>query len=793
MTDKFLSYFPNHLYRYIDLTGAGRAPQSSPVKKDELNLKGYESYFTVNGFCDTPNAQKASCSNLNSFFIDIDGRKDLAEIEAIKVKLDPSFITETKNGYHLYWLLDETIYKEEVSAEEWEASLSRWERIEQALVLEFKADPVVKDVTRILRVPDTFYWKKTGSQWEKGTDGVFKIKGIYKNTANTYSMADLEEKISVKEPVRASITDLSKGDKMKKMADAEKENFFEMVNEEYPIEERDSFKTLIAAQPNEAVIVHGRNNTLYVTACLMRQAGWTLKQAVAQIDKVGWHGMERETGGAQEILNTLTSAFDRKHSYSYKNPVISANMSASENQLIQKAYTKVMKDRREQDKIRFSNYEQELLIRHPFLRKNEVGIFFQYKNGVYRMMSDQEMSDIVLNGLYDDMLWGYRTKRNVSDKIACLLSIIPLLEMTDDKGYIANVKNGLLNIYTKELLPHDPNFVSLVQFPVSYDPTAACPVWDSCISDWMDGPEKEKKTILLQQFSGYCLSSSMLYDRALFMIGDGGNGKSTFIDTIAMIIGPDATSHIDLEDLYGDFGFHGLIGKRLNVIEEVSGNYYQSNKLKKLVSGELVTIKIKYKPQFTFRPQAKFAFSLNMMPRVDDTSTATERRILCLQFLRNYRDNPNTSLRSSVGLLSKELSGILNWMVDGAISLSNDGRFVQTEEQTLMLNEYREENSSVEGFISQCIVLNEFSYIETPDLYEEYKQWSQTDGGRKMKSNITFTKEVKAYGAKGNRFRYEPRGKGAAEARFEGIELSPQWKKQSRQGGLSSKPVDWVN
>ena len=47
--------------------------------------------------------------------------------------------------------------------------------------------------------------------------------------------------------------------------------------------------------------------------------------------------------------------------------------------------------------------------------------------------------------------------------------------------------------------------------------------------------------------------------------------------TIAMVIGPMATSHIDLESLYGTFGIHGLIGKRLNIIEEVHGNYYQSN------------------------------------------------------------------------------------------------------------------------------------------------------------------------------------------------------------------------
>jgi len=311
----------------------------------------------------------------------------------------------------------------------------------------------------------------------------------------------------------------------------------------------------------------------------------------------------------------------------------------------------------------------------------------------------------------------------------------------------------------------------------------------------MKGDEQAEKTRLLQQFCGYILSSSMLYDRALFMVGDGGNGKSTFIDTIAMIIGPEATSHIDLESLYGQFGFKGLIGKRLNIIEEVHGNYYQSNKLKKLISGEPVTIDIKYKDQFKFRPQAKFVFAVNILPRVDDTSTATERRICCLQFLNNWRDNPNYELRSDVGLLAKELSGILNWMIEGAIDLSNNKKFVKTKEQTRMLDEYREENSSVEGFLSRCIVLDKDSSIETPDLYAEYKKWSETDGGRKTKANITFTKEVIAYGKKGNRFEYSPREHSGAESKFIGIALSPQWKAQNGDvGGLSNNTYDkdWV-
>jgi len=795
MNQKFLTFFPNHVYRYIDSTGNGRPPQVSKEENKELNINGYESYFTVNGFADTPNAQKINCTNLNSFFVDIDGRKDLEELEAIKSKFNPTFITETKRGYHIYWLLDEPIYKEE-HLEEWDKIIIRWEKIEQFIVKEFNADPVVKDVPRILRVPDTFYWKKTGDQYTKGTDEAFKIKGIHKDISQTYSMSDIEEILNIPEET-VTIKDIvePKSDKSKRFAEAEKTAFFNVINEEYPISERDSFKRLInGADDSTLPYDNCANNALLITASLMRQAGWTRERAVSHVESTGWHGIELEPGGKQEIVNTINSAYSTGYTYSTKNEIIEFNMSPVENQKIHHAYTKALKGRKEQDKVRFSNYEREVLINNPNLRKNEVGIIFKYDKGVYKMMSDQEVYDMILNGLYEDMLWGYRTKRNVSDKIACLLSIIPNLALSDDKGYIANVKNGLLNIYTKELSPHDPSFVSLIQYPVDYDPGAICPVWDNCMLGWMEGDEHEEKTELLQQFSGYCLSASVSKERALFMVGNGGNGKSTFIDTISMIMGDEATSHIDLEDLYGDFGFHGLIGKRLNIIEEVSGNYYQSNKLKKLVSGEQVTIKIKYKPQFKFRPQAKFVFAVNMLPRVDDTSEATERRMCCVKFLNNWRDNPNTSLRSDVGLLAKELPGILNWMIEGAISLANKGNFTITDEQTLMLDKYREENSSVEGFLSQCIVLEKFfdSEIEAPDLYEEYKKWSVTDGGRKTKSNITFTKEVIAYGEKGNRFGFEGRGSSRNQSRFTGIALSPQWiKRNENKGGLNNNYPDF--
>lgn len=789
---KFLDSFPDHVYRYIDQTGEGRPPVSSETRRDDLNKIGYEAYFTVNGFKGAPDARKESLTSINSFFVDIDGRKDPAEIEKISKRLKPTFVLETKNGYHIYWLLDEAIFKDEVSADEWENAIMRWERIEAGVVATLKADPVVKDITRILRIPDTYYWKKSGDAYKGGVENApFKIKGLVKNEAATYSMDEIEDAFPPLESIVAPFPKTQEGEQMQRFAEAEKNAFFEAVNAFYPIEERPSFQKLINGKDDKVLPRENcANNALLVGASLMRQAGWSKAAAVKWVSEHGWYGIEKEKSGMQEIVSTINSAYRSGYTFSYKNEFIAFNMTPEEQVKIQSAYTAVAKGRKETDKTRFSNYEYEVKARYPHLKKNEAGVIFNYVDGVYKMLSDQDVSGIILNMLYEDMLWGYRTKKHVADKVATLLSIIPDLELTNDKGDWFNVRNGLLQLSTGVLNPHTPDFVSLVQSPVFYDADATAPMWEACLDAWMKGPESEEKKRMLQQFAGYLLTSSMVYAKALFLVGDGGNGKSTFADTLSMVMGEQATSRIDLEDLYGTFGMKGLIGKRLNVIEEVGGNYYQAHKLKKLISGESLTINMKFKDQFRFTPEAKFLFAVNMMPRVDDSSSATERRMVVVQFNNNFRDKPNVHLRFADGLLAEELPGILNWMLAGYRSLMKSGEFEKSREQHQTLAEYREENSSVDGFIGECLTFQEEAVETTHKLYDGYKDYCIKDG-RKYKSMIAFTKEMKAYGQRTGKFQYMPRTNNHSTGFFKGATIASKWDADFSEAPMPS-PAEFV-
>lgn len=768
----FLDSFPNHIYRYLDTTGNGRKPIQSKIIQPELNTKdGYDSYFTVNGFSDYRHATYENCINLNAFYIDIDNRKDIQEIDHIKSILEPSYVVETKRGYHVYWLLDEPLYKEDVSDTEWQAIKEKWLKQEAEIVKTLNADKNAQDIPRILRVPDTYYWKNCKDEYKKGVDGVFLTKIIHQNNGARYSLERIAEAFPIEQetPVYQNTSE-----QQKKITEMHRKDFFDIVDKEYPMAERDMFKVLVSGKPGTIENIDGnRNNTLLIAASLCKRAGWTENDALLHFKTNGWHGMETKRNGDKEIETTVKSAYKRGYMYSMNHPVIAPLLSERDHQMLTNGEATAVKKRKEKDAVRFATYEKDFLAKHPHLKKNEVGIIFNYENGVYRMLSDEDISSMFLRSMEEDVLFGFRTRKHVNDKIATLLSIIPKIEITEDEN-ILNVKNGLLNIKTRKLSPHNPSFVSLSQSPVEYKPEARAEVWEQCVRAWTDGELQNEKAILLQQYAGYCLSSTMKYSKMLFLVGDGGNGKSTFADTIKMVVGKENTSGIDLDDLSKDFGLAGLIGKRLNVVEEVSGNFYHSHILKKLVSGEEITINMKYKSQFNFTPQAKFIFAVNQMPRVDDSSMASERRILAVHFKNNFRDNPNVSLRYSTGALAQELSGILNWALDGFEMLERDGAFITTKEQKEILREYREENSSVEGFIAECLMESQGTVTTSTELYNEYVKFCKQDG-RKNKSRISFTKEMKAYADRTSKFQFIPRKSGKEVACFEGVTINKEW------------------
>jgi len=186
---------------------------------------------------------------------------------------------------------------------------------------------------------------------------------------------------------------------------------------------------------------------------------------------------------------------------------------------------------------------------------------------------------------------------------------------------LINLRNGMLDIETVELKPHDQYYYSRIQLPIEYDATARCPRWIKCLDEWFPDDPKKKKAV--QEFLGYCLYNGIFIHKCLFLIGHGANGKSVLTNVFVSIIGLENVSLLGLHQLGDKFLLGSLKDKLLNVSTEIATNCKVADEMfKKLVAGDLIQADVKYKNPVTFYPVAKHVFSMNSVPVITDRTFA---------------------------------------------------------------------------------------------------------------------------------------------------------------------------
>jgi hypothetical protein len=188
----------------------------------------------------------------------------------------------------------------------------------------------------------------------------------------------------------------------------------------------------------------------------------------------------------------------------------------------------------------------------------------------------------------------------------------------DNHTDIINVQNGLLNIWTGELSEHSPDFLSIVQLPIVYDPNAKCPT----ILRFLGQVFHPQDVFTAMEIVGYLLYRTAIYEKAVMLYGNGDNGKGVFIKLIEAFIGSENCSHVPLQELDSDrFSSADLYGKLVNTFADLtSQKLLTTGDFKTLVSGDTVRSQKKYGQPFSFRNNAKLIFSSNKIPDSDDKS-----------------------------------------------------------------------------------------------------------------------------------------------------------------------------
>jgi putative DNA primase/helicase len=230
---------------------------------------------------------------------------------------------------------------------------------------------------------------------------------------------------------------------------------------------------------------------------------------------------------------------------------------------------------------------------------------------------------------------------------------------------------------------------------------------------------------------------------AILLYGTGSNGKSTLLSTIAHVMGdycantPFVTWQAQRTgQVPTDIAM--LPCRRLVTAAETSVNARLNEaRIKAVVGGDPITARHLYSSWFTYSPSFKLWLCVNHRPRVADDSLGFWRKMRLLPFERKFERDQDLDLREQ--LLSEE-SGILAWIIQGAVEWMRRGLNPAPEKVLAATKDWRVEADLLENFLQEACTQSSTAKARAGELYKAYNNWATKQGLQKdeILSNTAF-------------------------------------------------------
>lgn len=235
----------------------------------------------------------------------------------------------------------------------------------------------------------------------------------------------------------------------------------------------------------------------------------------------------------------------------------------------------------------------------------------------------------------------FAKKAHSRDKLVAALDLARGDLLADPKDFDANLwllncANGVLDLRSGELKPHDPELKLSKLCPIAYNPQAQAPRWGEFIRDIT--LEDGELSAFLQRALGYSITGDVREDKLFICWGSGANGKSTLLQTIRRVLG-DYAKTIAPDTLLKKRGdthptaVADLHGVRFAIaIETDEDQFLAEARVKALTGRDAIKARYLHRNYFEFEPQAKIWLATNHRPVVRDTSYAMWRRLALIPF-----------------------------------------------------------------------------------------------------------------------------------------------------------------
>lgn len=400
-----------------------------------------------------------------------------------------------------------------------------------------------------------------------------------------------------------------------------------------------------------------------------------------------------------------------------------------------------------------------------FINQGEIfvlgGECYRYQDGVYTIASsyvrslikdmimlDRFITQDQIMSVYRLLIDDYRIQKDSSE----------LNANTD----LINFANGVYDINTRQLLPHDSKYLQTLQIPHEVGMYKA--FQDTRLYDFFKKTKLKSEDIqMIMQYMAYCMTLKHGLKTFMVLKGKSNTGKSVLIRFIEALVGGENTSALSMHELNMRFYPAQLYGKLLNACADNNSLPLQSiDSLKKITGGDLIMHEKKGNDPFFFTPFCKLIFSFNQMPlQLEEKSDAFYRRMRIL------------SMENELFLDDAYVEDLCTYGVDEIIpyllTLLPVKEIRNTKMSSKLVEELRQDSDSIHAFIKKCCKLGDKEHVLKTDLYIEYVEFCNSIG-REAHKKHGFMRTLRAQGIRDGR---NPKTR---ESAWLGISIDPNKK-----------------
>lgn len=325
----------------------------------------------------------------------------------------------------------------------------------------------------------------------------------------------------------------------------------------------------------------------------------------------------------------------------------------------------------------------------------------------------------------------YAIKRRDTKYIsAALKEARPMIQIEqrvlDADEFLLNLPSGTCDLRTGAVREH--NAQDYITKQTAVDPSGdGMDVWEDALQTFFQGDTDLIRYV--QEIVGLAAIGKVYIEALVIAYGEGRNGKSTFWNTIARVLGT-YSGNMSADTL--TVGCKRNVkpelaeakGKRMIIAAELEeGMRLNTSNVKQLCSTDEIYAEKKYKAPFSYVPTHTLVLYTNHLPRVGAIDQGTWRRLIVIPF--NAKIEGKADIKNYSDFLFKMAGGaVLQWIIEGSKRvIASDYKIVQPKVVQDAIQKYKENNDWLAHFLDDCCEVGDDFEAKSGEFYNAYRSY----------------------------------------------------------------------